>query len=135
MKKSAEVAAAEAAEAAAKAAWERAEAAEKEASEAHTAAMIATREARRKADGRLPQCNLVRVSWHSQKIVHAEPVAIVRKTKSGQIVVRRLGDAEDFGRFQHQNGGWFHVNKSSWVGDKWKLRDVPAEFDAPEVTP
>lgn len=98
----------------------------------YSAAVAAAERARVEADDLLPQCRLVRVGWHSGKETEICRVVILRKTPSGLLVVRRVGDGtDDQSRFkwnEHSNRFVLAEKRGNFTTDNRELRDVPESF-------
>ena len=58
------------------------------------AAHMAVRQAQTDADASLPQCRLVRLRWRSDKDENVARVVILRRTPSGMLVVRYVGEPD-----------------------------------------
>lgn len=88
------------------------------------------------ADSELPQCRIVRIGWRSWKEESTRNAVILRKTKSGRLVVRYVGDTSgtemQFKLSKYSNAvGSFpfqKVEKMSFASDSIELRDVPDEY-------
>lgn len=98
----------------------------------HAEAVTAVRKAHEEADSALPQCRLVRVRWRSGKEEDMWRVVILRKTPSGILVVRRVGEPSG-GDFKFKWRGYSAQftqaeKKTMTYGDHMELRDVPAEY-------
>jgi hypothetical protein len=94
-------------------------------------AHAAVRQAQADADATLPQCRLVRVRWRSGIEDEGAGVVIVRRTPSGMLVVRYVGDAsgsEYKFKWAEHSGKYRQADKSSFTSDTRELRDVPAEY-------
>lgn len=91
----------------------------------------ALREARLAADAKLPQAMLAKLHWRSGKIQDAGPVVVLRRTPTGQLVVRSAGEEGGEMRFKRGefSGEWHEVVKRGRSFDAWVLRDVPAQFE------
>lgn len=98
----------------------------------HGEATAAVRQAQEAADATLPQCRLVRIPWRASKEEDIGRVVIVRKTPSGMLVARRVGDAsgkEYKFKWAPYAGQYRQAEKrSSFTSDARGLRDVPAEY-------
>lgn len=85
----------------------------------------AVRKARADADASLPHCRMVRIRLYGGLESYGDKAVIVRRTPSGMLVVRRVGDADEY-RFR-----WAaQAKKFRKVGNFFniELRDVPAEY-------
>lgn len=95
-------------------------------------AVVAVRKASEEADSDLPQCRLVQVRWLNAKEEDMGRAAILRKTPSGMLVVRRVGD--DSGqeyrfKWRKLSGSYTQAEKAtSPYSDLRELRDVPTAF-------
>jgi len=97
----------------------------------HSEACKALRQAQIAADAHLPQCRMVNVRWRSGTEEYPSPVVILRRTPSGMLVVRRVGDHDGSEyRFKPATYGdkYVQVEKSSFRSSLRELRDVPAEY-------
>jgi hypothetical protein len=127
-KVSAEVAAAEAAEDAKRAAWVAAKEAAKQAEAAYSEARAVTRTARVRADDGLPRCDMVTRKWRDP-IADRSPVAILRKTPGGMLVVRRPGSLDELRfKFSKFRGAYVEAVKAGSFRDSRALENVPPEW-------
>lgn len=98
----------------------------------HGEALEALRKARGDADASLPQCRLVRIHWRGEKPTDSGMLVILRKTPTGMIVARRVGEpAGSEYRFKWAaHGRCFRdaAKHGSWMSSSLELRDVPAEY-------
>jgi len=97
----------------------------------HAAAYAAVRHAQAVADESLPQCRVIRASWHSGKEEDVRRVVILRSTPSGMLVVRRVGRPEHMAekfKWDKWTGKFRQAEKTGYTSDSRELRDVPAEF-------
>lgn len=132
MKKTKEVTAAE--EAANKKAAELAAAREtvKRLEREHAESIAAVRKAHEDADALLPQCRMVIVHWRSGQEHDIGRVVILRKTPSGIVVVRRVGNPSDATykfKWREHSSRYEQVEKNSWFSyNRRELRDVPSDY-------
>lgn len=95
-------------------------------------AVAAIRKAQEDADASLPQCSLVRSSWRSSAEVVDGKVVVVRRTPSGMLVVRRVGDSTgcEYKFKWDRNAEQYRQaeKRFSSVSDTRALRDVPNEY-------
>lgn len=93
-------------------------------------AMAAVRSARAEADAALPSCRLVRVNWRGGNEEDFGRAVILRRTPSGMLIVRNVGDSDgEERRFKWvKRAGEFRQDKNSFYGSYLVLRDVPAEY-------
>lgn len=96
------------------------------------AARQALRDAMIAADVDLPQCRMVSVQWRSGTEVDTGHVVILKKTPSGTLVARRVGDeggAEYRFKWAEHRAKFVQAEKSKFFGSSTReLRDVPAAF-------
>jgi len=94
----------------------------------------AVRAAQEEADALLPQCLIVRRRWRSGTVEDFAKAVVLRKTAGGQLVVRRVGDADGTEyRFKWAERAQVYrqaEKSTSWASDTRELRDVPPEFAA-----
>ncbi len=85
----------------------------------------AVRKARADADASLPHCRMVRIRLYGGLESYGDKAVIVRRTPSGMLVVRRIGEKDEY-RFRWRA----QTQKFGKVGNFFKieLRDVPAEY-------
>lgn len=94
-------------------------------------ALEAVKAAQAEADAAQPQCRLVRVRWISGNEEDVGRVVIVRRTPSGMLVVRHVGEPDS----NEQRFKWDgyamkfrHADKNTYISDTRELRDVPSEY-------
>lgn len=94
-------------------------------------AVLAVRHAQTEADAKLPQCQIVTVRQYNGKVEALSCGVILRRTPSGMLVVRHVGDNEG-SEFKFKPGGFYgtfrQAENPSHMGDVRELLDVPAEF-------
>lgn len=134
MKKTPQVAAAEAAVKAKAKELAEAKAIVERLTREHAEALAAVRSAQEAADSERPQARLVRVSWHSGTVRDDIRMVIERRTPTGMLVVRRVGivdgEAERF-KWDGHAGKFVQAEARAAYSDRCELRDVPAEYDPP----
>lgn len=94
-------------------------------------AQAAVRSAQVEADAQLPQCDMVAVRRYTGTDGDVSRVVIVRKTASGMLVVRRVGDAtaHEFKFKWWDFGGKFsQAEKVLPYSVRRELRNVPVEY-------
>lgn len=98
----------------------------------HRAAAAAVREAQEAADALLPQCRMVRKSRRGGQELDIGRVVILRKTPSGMVIVRFVGDSSgDTYKFKWREVSAVFVQaekQPAYAGDHRELRDLPAEY-------
>lgn len=97
----------------------------------HGAAYAAVRRAQNEADAAMPQCRLVRVRWRSGNQEDMGRMVILRRTPSGMIVARYVGEpdgSEYRFKWAEHSGVFRQAEKGTWTSDTRELRDVPAEY-------
>jgi hypothetical protein len=90
-------------------------------------AYVSARKAQEEDDSKLPQCNMVSVGWRTAKETPAGRVVIVRKTPTGFLIVRRVGEVDSDFKFKFENGDYVSAGRS-YFSDRTMLRNIPAEF-------
>lgn len=103
--------------------------------EEYAQAAVAVYQAQVKADAALPQCRLVRLRYREEESDGVR-VVILRRTPSGMLVVRPVGQVDGQGRkFKWSpkhggNGGTYTQaeRQSSFWSDRTELRDVPVAY-------
>ena len=102
----------------------------------HGHAIAADRQAQTDADSALPQCRMVMVGRFSGKDSDMGRVVIVRRTPSGMLVVRGVGDSNGI-EYKFKQSKWSTVyrqaEKTGYTGCR-QLRDLPAEYDPAQTT-
>jgi len=94
-----------------------------------SAAYIAARKAQEEDDSKLPQCDMVTVEWRTAKETPAGRVVIMRKTPTGFLIVRRVGEVDYDFKFKSENGCYVSAEKrSGYAYNTTALRNIPAEF-------
>lgn len=99
----------------------------------HLSALIAVQKIKEAMDAELPQCRLVRRNKrHFCEVVNLRSVVILRRTPTGRLVVRNVGDTSGhtitFKFLQHEK---IYVEASKRGNSSWsqlELRDVPDSF-------
>lgn len=93
-------------------------------------ALAATRAAQTEADAALPQCRMVRVIRHGRGEQDAGRMVILRRTPSGMLVVRYVGESNSERKFKWAKfADCFRQAKAfERFDDFYELRDVPTEF-------
>lgn len=95
-------------------------------------ALDGARQAQQDADAALPQCRRVTVSRFSGRESNECRVVILRKTPSGMLVVRRVGDYDGYEfkfKVNRYSGEYVQAEKTyGYSSDSSELRDVPAEY-------
>lgn len=95
-------------------------------------AVGAVRAARIAADAGLPKCRMVSLAWRTGRVVLDCEVVILRKTPTGVLVVRRVGeDEKQTFRFKANIFGDRYVQAEKglgYVSQTRELRGVPKEF-------
>lgn len=95
-------------------------------------AVGAVRAARVAADAGLPKCRMVSLEWRTERVVLDCEVVILRKTPTGVLVVRRVGeDEKQTFRFKADIFGNNYVQadkEPGFVSRRRELRGVPKEF-------
>jgi hypothetical protein len=93
-----------------------------------SAAYIAARKAQEDDDSKLPQCDIVSVEWRSRKETPAGRAVIMRKTPTGFLIVRRVGEVDYDFKFKCENGNYVKVEKRSYGYSSTELHNIPVEF-------
>lgn len=91
----------------------------------------AVRDAQTLADASLPQCEMVYRKWPSGREESAGRVVIIKRTPTGILVTRRIGDTargEHRFKWAEYSGRYVQAEKATWASDRRELRDVPAEY-------
>lgn len=95
-------------------------------------AMMSLRTARIEADYALPQCRMVEISRYSDGEKNSSPVVIVRRTPTGMLVVRHVGQAAGHEwkfKWASYSGKFRQAEKGPSFGSSHReLRDVPADY-------
>lgn len=90
------------------------------------------RYAQEQIDRALPLCKLVTKAWRSGNVKSVEEVAILRQTKTGRLVVKRIGDTFDgcelSFKFSSHSGRFVPVEKSEFASNVRTLEDVPDQL-------
>ena len=97
-------------------------------------AYAAVTNAQTEADASLPQCRMVSVSRYDHKEDGGARYVILRRTPTGMLVVRRVGDAggyESKFKWSARSEVYREVVKHLWGSDSKELRDVPAQYLSP----
>ena len=96
------------------------------------AARAAVRKAQTEADALLPQCQVVTIHWRTGNREHnGTRHVIVRRTTSGILVVRSIGDAGAYQmrfKFDESSRKYRLDGKGSFVTRTLELCDVPADY-------
>lgn len=94
-------------------------------------ARVALRAALEEADAGLPQGRMVEMSWRGTQARDLGKVVILRRTPSGLLITRRVGEPDanlyKFKRTPHSDV-FRQAEKSSSMGATRELHDVPSEF-------
>lgn len=97
----------------------------------HFACINAVRVAQEHADADLPQCRLVHIAWRSGKEEGGTRCVLLRKTPTGMLVVRHIGEASGYEyrfKWNDRSARFVEAKAASWMAGHSELRDVPSEY-------
>lgn len=90
------------------------------------------RHAQAEIDKLLPSCKLVTKDWYGGNVKSVEKVAILRRTKTGRLVVKRIGDTSEgceyVFKYCEYSGCFKPLERPHRFSDIRALAGVPDEF-------